>query len=60
MKFSRIGRRLWRRPSPKLSCGAKDRDLEEVACEGVYWIHLPQDTVQWWDLVKTVMNHRVP
>jgi hypothetical protein len=26
MKFGRIGRRLWRRPRPKLGCGAKNRE----------------------------------
>jgi hypothetical protein len=28
MKFSRIGRRLWRRARPKLGCGAKERERE--------------------------------
>jgi hypothetical protein len=28
MKFSRIGRRLWRRPRPKLGCGSKGRERE--------------------------------
>jgi hypothetical protein len=33
--------------------------LEETVCEVVDWIHLPQDGVQWWALVNTVMNLRV-
>jgi len=31
-----------------------------VGCEDVDWICLPQDSVQWWDLVKTEMNICVP
>jgi hypothetical protein len=31
-------------------------DLNEVAWEGVDWIHLTQDRDQWWGLVNTVMN----
>jgi hypothetical protein len=34
-------------------------DLSEIGWEGVDWIHLPQDTDQWWALVNTVMNLRV-
>jgi hypothetical protein len=29
-------------------------------CEGVDWIHLAQDRVQWQAVVNTVMNPRVP
>jgi hypothetical protein len=29
-------------------------------CEGVNWIHLAQDRVQWWVLVQMVMDFRVP
>jgi hypothetical protein len=29
-----------------------------VRCENVDWIHLAQDSVQWRDLVNTVMNFR--
>jgi hypothetical protein len=28
--------------------------------EGVDWIQVPQDTVQWWALMKVVMKSRVP
>jgi hypothetical protein len=24
--------------------------------EGVDWMHMPQDTEQWWAVVNTVMN----
>jgi hypothetical protein len=27
---------------------------------GVEWMHLAEDTDQWWALVNTIMNHRVP
>jgi hypothetical protein len=35
-------------------------DVREIGWEGVQWIHLDQDRDQWWDVVKTVMNYRVP
>jgi hypothetical protein len=31
-------------------------DIREISWEGVYWIHMAQDTVQWRALVSTVMN----
>jgi hypothetical protein len=36
------------------------RDLVEISCEGVDWIHLAQDRDQWRAAVNTVMNLRVP
>jgi hypothetical protein len=35
-------------------------DLREIGWEDVDWIHLAQDTDQWWVVVNTVMNLRVP
>jgi hypothetical protein len=35
-------------------------DLRETGLEGVDWIHVAQDSVQWQALVNTVMNLRVP
>jgi hypothetical protein len=35
-------------------------NLKEVGWEGVDWIHLAQDSDQWWALVKTVMDLRAP
>jgi len=35
-------------------------DLREKGCEVVDWIHLAQDKDQWWAVVNTVMNLRVP
>jgi hypothetical protein len=32
----------------------------KTRCESVDWMHLAQDTVQWRDRLKTVMNFRVP
>jgi hypothetical protein len=32
----------------------------EIGCDGVGWIQLEQDTVQYWALVTTVMNNRIP
>jgi hypothetical protein len=35
-------------------------DIKEIGFEGVNWIHLAQDRNQWWVVVNTVMNHRIP
>jgi hypothetical protein len=35
-------------------------DLREIGWEVVDWMHLAQVRDQWWDLVNTVMNLRVP
>jgi hypothetical protein len=35
-------------------------DLREIGREGVDWIYQAQDRDQWWAVVKTVMNLRVP
>jgi hypothetical protein len=35
-------------------------DLREIGIDGVNWIRLAQDWVQWWASVNTVMNLRVP
>jgi hypothetical protein len=31
-------------------------DLKETGCEDVDWILLSEDRVQWWVLVKTIIN----
>jgi hypothetical protein len=33
---------------------------KETRCEGVDYINLAQDNVQWRDLANTVMNLRIP
>jgi hypothetical protein len=35
-------------------------DLREVGWEGVDWIHMAQDRDQWWAVVNSTMNLRVP
>jgi hypothetical protein len=35
-------------------------DLREMGMDGVNWIQLAQDRVQWWTCVNTVMNLWVP
>ena len=34
--------------------------LQEVGCEGMYWIKLAQDMDRWQAIVSGVMNLRVP
>jgi hypothetical protein len=34
-------------------------DLKEIGHDGVDWIHLAMDKVQWWAVVNMVMNLRV-
>jgi hypothetical protein len=35
-------------------------DLREIGWEGVDWIYLTQARDQWWALVNTIMNLRIP
>jgi hypothetical protein len=35
-------------------------DLREIGIDGVNWICLAQDRVQWWAFVNTVMNLQFP
>jgi hypothetical protein len=35
-------------------------DLREIGIDGVNWIRLAQNRVQWWAFVNTVMNLWVP
>jgi hypothetical protein len=35
-------------------------DLKEILSEDVDWIHLAHDRVQWWAVMNTVMNFRIP
>jgi hypothetical protein len=35
-------------------------DFRKIGWEVVDWTHLAQDSDQWWALVNTVMNLRVP
>jgi hypothetical protein len=35
-------------------------DFREIGIDGVNWIQLPQDRVQWRAFVNTVMNLRIP
>jgi hypothetical protein len=49
------GRKLFGRPRRTLEDNIK-MDIKEIWCDGVDWIHLAQDTLQWRALVNPVMN----
>jgi len=58
-----FGRKTWReRPlgRPRRRRENNRMDLMETRWEGVDWIHLAQDRVQWRALVNTVMDLRAP
>jgi hypothetical protein len=35
-------------------------DLRQIWIDGVNWIQLAQDRVQWWAIVNMIMNLQVP
>jgi hypothetical protein len=35
-------------------------DLRDIGWGGMDWIRLAQDRDQWWGLVNTIMNLRLP
>jgi hypothetical protein len=37
-----------------------ETDPNEIVCDGVYWINLGQDSVQWHACINTMMNMWVP
>jgi hypothetical protein len=53
------GKRPLRRPKRRWEDNIK-MDLREIGIDGVKWIQLAQDRVQWRACVNTVMNLRVP
>jgi hypothetical protein len=58
-----VGKPKGKRPDGRRSRGRKDNiemDLEQVGCESMDWIHSAQDRVEKRDLVKMIMNLRVP
>jgi hypothetical protein len=34
--------------------------IKEIQCEGVEWIYLALDRIQWWALVNVIMSLWVP
>jgi hypothetical protein len=53
------GRRPLGRPTRRWEDNVK-MDLRDVGIDGVNWIQLAQNRVQWRAFVNTVMNLRVP
>jgi hypothetical protein len=49
-------------PKRRIRRGWEDNiemDLNEIGCQSLHWIHLPQDTVQWLAFVNTEMDIHV-
>jgi hypothetical protein len=58
-----VGRPEGKRPLGRRRHRCEDNikmDLREIDVDGVNWIRLSQDRVQWWAFVNTAMNFRVP
>jgi hypothetical protein len=58
-----VGRPEGKRPLGRPRRGWKDNikmDLREIGIDGANGVRLDQDRVQWWAIVNTVMNLRVP
>jgi len=58
-----VGKPERKRPLGRLRRRWKDnirKDLREICWEGVDWMHMAQDRVQWRAVVNTVMNLWVP
>jgi hypothetical protein len=58
-----VGKPLRKRPFGRPRRRREDNirmDLMETGWKGMDWIYLAQDRGQWWVLVNTVMNLRVP
>jgi hypothetical protein len=53
------GKRTLGRPGRKWEDNIK-MDLKEIRIDGANWIWLAQDRIQWWTVVCTLMNLRVP
>jgi hypothetical protein len=53
------GKRPLGRPRRRWECNIK-MDLREIGIDGMNWIQLAQDRVQWWACVNMVINLRVP
>jgi hypothetical protein len=54
-----VGKPEGKRPSYRWEYNVQ-MDFREVGLEGVDWIRLTQDRVQWRAFVNTVMNLRAP
>jgi hypothetical protein len=53
------GKRTLGRPRRRWEDNIK-MDLREIGIDGMNWIRVAQDRVQWWAVVNTVINLRVP
>jgi hypothetical protein len=58
-----MGKPKGKRPLGRPGCRWEDNikmDLREIASGCMDWFVLTQDRDQWWTVVNTVMNPRVP
>jgi hypothetical protein len=52
-----FARKPWR-PRHKGEDNSK-MDLREIGCEGVHWIEMTWDRIQWWATVSTVTSRTI-
>jgi hypothetical protein len=41
---------------PRVKPGNIKRDLKEIVCDDIDWIHLSRGGFQWWNLLKMSTN----
>jgi hypothetical protein len=52
---------MWPLETPRHRCEDKIKmDVKVIGWDGLKWIHLAHDTVQWQALVKMAINHCIP
>jgi len=55
-----IGKPEGKKPLGRSRRRCENNNRMDLGWEGMNWIYLSQDRDQWWAVVNTVMNLRVP